>query len=418
MGITVRESGPTRRLGWDVTPMTDRQSSGLRAIPRGVWALGLVSLLMDTSSEMIHSLLPVFLTSVLGASALSVGIIEGIAEATASVTKVFSGAFSDRIGRRTPLVLLGYVLAALTKPAFALAPTIGWVVGARFVDRLGKGIRGAPRDALLADLSPPDLMGACFGLRQSLDTVGAFAGPLIAVVVMALSGDSYRLVFWIAAIPAALTAPVILIGIREPAAHRCRPSRKLAWSDLGRFPPAFWTVVCVAMMMTLARFSEGFLLLRAQSLGLDAALIPLILVTMNLVYAATSYPVGRLSDRIGRQGLLIAGFAVLIAADLILAEAAGIPALIGGVTLWGLHMGMTQGLLASIVADSVPPDLRGTGYGVFHLASGLTLLLASVIAGWVWTAIGPAATFMAGAGFTVLALAVWAMLAPRALRML
>jgi MFS family permease len=392
--------------------MRDRQSSGLRAIPRGVWALGLVSLLMDTSSEMIHSVLPVFLTSVLGASALSVGIIEGIAEATASVTKVFSGALSDRIGRRKPLVLLGYGLAALTKPVFALASTIGWVIGARFVDRLGKGIRGAPRDALLADLSPPDLLGASFGLRQSLDTVGAFAGPLIAVVVMALSGDSYRLVFWIATIPAVMTVLLILVGVREPAVHRQKSSRRLAWSDLGRFPPAFWTVVGVAMMMTLARFSEGFLLLRAQSLGLDAALIPLVLVAMNLVYAATSYPVGRLSDRIGRQGLLFVGFAMLIAADLVLAEAVGIPALMGGVALWGLHMGMTQGLLASIVADSTPPDLRGTGYGVFHLASGLSLLLASVIAGWVWTAVGPAATFMAGAGFTVLALAVWATLAP------
>lgn len=375
-----------------------------RAIPKGVWALGIVSLLMDTSSEMIHSLLPVFLTSVLGVSALSVGVIEGIAEATAAITKVFSGAISDRVGQRKPLLLLGYGLAALTKPIFALAPTVGWVVGARFADRFGKGIRGAPRDALVADLTPPPLLGAAFGLRQSLDTVGAFAGPLVAILLMSLTSDAYRLVFWIATIPALLAVLLIVVGIHEPAAHRARQANRLSWKDVNRFSAKYWTVVGIAMLMTLARFSEGFLLLRAQSVGLEAAWVPAVFVAMNVVYAGSSYPVGLLSDHVGRRGLLLGGFAVLIFADLVLAHAADIWWVMVGVALWGLHMGMTQGLLAALVADSASAELRGTAFGVFNLASGVALLLASVIAGGLWTAVGPAATFEAGAAFTVAAL--------------
>lgn len=374
------------------------------SIPKGVWALGFVSLLMDTSSEMIHSLLPVFLTSVLGVSALSVGIIEGIAEATAAITKVFSGAISDWAGKRKPLVLFGYGLAALTKPVFALAPTVGWVVAARFADRLGKGIRGAPRDALVADLTPPHLMGAAFGLRQSLDTVGAFAGPLIAILVMGLTSDDYRLVFWIATVPALLAVLLIVLGIREPTVHMAAVKARLSWAEVKRFPAAYWAVVAIAMLMTLARFSEAFLLLRAQSVGLHAALVPLVFVVMNVVYATSSYPVGRLSDRLGRHGLLLGGFAVLIVADMVLAQARDISQVMAGVALWGLHMGMTQGLLAALVADTAPPELRGTAFGVFNLASSIALLLANVIAGWLWTDIGQSATFLAGAAFTSVAL--------------
>ncbi len=384
----------------DAVPMHTVSS----AIPKGVWALGLVSLLMDTSSEMIHSLLPVFLTSVLGVSALEVGVIEGIAEATAAITKVFSGTISDRIGRRKPLLLFGYGLAALTKPVFALAPTVGWVIGARFADRLGKGVRGAPRDALVADMTPPPLRGAAFGLRQSLDTVGAFAGPLIAVLVMALTGDAYRLVFWLATAPALLAVLLILVGIREPAAHKVTRAANLSWGDVKRFPAGYWSVVGIATLMTLARFSEGFLLLRAQSVGLGAAWVPMVFVAMNVVYAVSSYPIGHLSDRLGRRGLLLGGFAVLILADIVLAQAATIWAVMAGVALWGLHMGMTQGLLSTLVADSAPQELRGTAFGVFNLVSGIALLLASVIAGELWTSIGPAATFEAGAAFTVAAL--------------
>ena len=366
--------------------------------------MGLVSLLMDASSEMIHSLLPVFLTTVLGAGAFELGIIEGVAEATAAITKVFSGAISDWVGRRKPLVLFGYGIAAATKPVFALAPTVGWVAGARCADRLGKGIRGAPRDALLADLSPSHLRGASFGLRQSLDTVGAFVGPLIAVAVMACSGGAFRLVFWISAIPAGLAAVLIVAAVREPPAHARAPSRRPNWHDVKRFPRAFWAVVGIAAAMTLARFSEGFLLLRAQSVGLAAAWVPLVLVVMNIVYASSSYPIGRLSDRLGRRGLLLGGFAVLIVADLVLAQAGDIRQVLVGVAMWGLHMGLTQGLLSALVADTAPAELRGTAFGVFNLVSGALLLLASVLAGWLWSAIGPVATFEAGAAFTFIAL--------------
>lgn len=376
----------------------------LSALPKGVWALGFVSLLMDTSSEMIHSLLPVFLTSVLGVSALSVGIIEGIAEATAAMTKVFSGVISDWVGKRKPLVLFGYGLAALTKPIFAIAPSLGWVITARFADRLGKGIRGAPRDALVADLSPPHLLGAAFGLRQSLDTVGAFAGPLVALLVMALSSDNYRLVFWLSTVPAVLAVLVIALWVREPDVHKVQQRRRLSWGDVKRFPKPYWAVVGIALLMTMARFSEGFLLLRAQSVGLTAALVPLVLVTMNLVYAGSAYPVGLLSDKLGKRGLLVGGFIVLIIADLVLAKANLLWTVMAGVALWGLHMGMTQGLLSALVAETAPPDLRGTAFGVFNLALGVALLLASVVAGGLWTAYGPAATFGAGALFTALAL--------------
>ncbi|MGE5547457.1 MAG: MFS transporter [Solirubrobacterales bacterium] len=379
------------------------------ALPRTVWTLGLVSLLMDTSSEMIHALLPVFLVSQMGAGMLTVGVIEGIAEATAAISKVFSGVLSDRVGRRKPLVLLGYGLAAATKPMFALAPTIAWIVGARFADRVGKGIRGAPRDALVVDVTPREQLGAAFGLRQGLDTVGAFAGPLIALALMAATGGDFRAVFWAASIPAVLAVAVIVVLVREPEHHMASPRRPgLSRADLARFPRSYWVTVAITVVMTLARFSEGFLLLRAQGLGLAATLVPLVLVGMNVVYAASAYPVGLLSDRLGRRGLLLAGFAVLVAADLALARAQGMGAVAVGVGLWGLHMGMTQGLLSSLVADASPPDLRGTAFGVFHLASGAALLVASVIAGALWSALGPAATFEAGAAFSAVAVAALA----------
>jgi MFS family permease len=355
---------------------------------------------MDTSSEMIHSLLPLFLTGVLGASALSVGLIEGVAEATAAITKVFSGAFSDRVGRRKPLVLLGYGLAAASKPAFALAPSVAWVVAARFIDRLGKGIRGAPRDALVADVTPRSQLGAAFGLRQSLDTVGAFAGPLVAVIVMAAAPEGYRLAFWLAAIPGFLAVAVILLGLREPAVHRQEEKSRLRWEDVRRLSSRYWSVIGIGAVMTMARFSEGFLLLKAQAVGLAVAWVPLVFVVMNVVYAASAYPVGSLSDRIGKRGLLLAGLAVLVAADLLLAWAHGIAAVTAGVALWGLHLGMTQGLFSALVADTAPAAMKGTAFGIYNLATGIVLFLASFVAGLLWSRIGPALTFEAGALFT------------------
>ncbi|PWB66158.1 MAG: MFS transporter [Bradyrhizobiaceae bacterium] len=377
-----------------------------REIPAGVWALGAVSLLMDLSSEMIHALLPVYLVTVLGASMLAVGLIEGVAEATAAIVKVFSGALSDRLGRRKFLTALGYGLAAATKPIFPLAPTIGWVVLARFVDRVGKGIRGAPRDALIADLSPAAVRGASFGLRQSLDTVGAFLGPLVAMALMLATAGSFVAVFWIAVIPAVIAVVVIVAFVREPdrpAAAGARPA-PLARAELARLSASYWLLVAVAAVFTLARFSEAFLILRAQDAGLPVALVPAVLVLMNLVYAASAWPAGVLSDRVGRGGLLACGLALLILADLVLAFAGSLGAVALGVALWGLHMGLTQGLFAALVADTAPPALRGTAFGLFHLVTGLAMLAASLIAGLLWDAMGPRGTFAGGALFAAVAL--------------
>ena len=382
-------------------------------------ALGFVSMLMDASSEMIHSLLPVFLVSVLGASALSVGVIEGIAEATASVAKVFSGTISDWIGKRKPLVLLGYGLAALTKPLFPLANGIGAVLTARFVDRIGKGIRGAPRDALIADITPAASRGAAFGLRQSMDTVGAFAGPALAVALMAASGDNFRFVFWIAVVPAMAAVAVILLFVREPErpvtpAHTRRSP--ISREQMRRLDLRFWGVVAFAAVLTLARFSEAFLLLRAGDAGMRARYIPVVLIVMNVAYAASAYPFGRLADRVSRRGLLASGIALLIAADLVLAGAGSIALVLVGAVLWGIHMGATQGILSALVADRAPADLRGTAFGLFNLITGGALLGASLLAGALWTTIGPAATFLAGAALAAVALAGLAAMPRRSIR--
>lgn len=381
-------------------------NAGWRAVPRTVWALGFVSMFMDVSSEMIHALLPIYMVTVLGTSTLAVGIIEGIAEATAAITKVFSGALSDWLGRRKDLAALGYGLAAFTKPVFPLAPNLEWLIGARFVDRLGKGIRGAPRDALIADLAPPEVRGASFGLRQSLDTVGAFVGPLLAILLMLATANNFTTVFWIAVIPAFVSFSLIVFFVHEPERSGALRSVKspLSRAELANLGRPYWWVVAIAAMFTLARFSEAFLVLRAQSVGLPVALIPGVLVLMNVAYALAAYPAGVLSDQMDRRTLLVAGLLVLIGADVILASSTTTLGVAIGVALWGLHMGLTQGLLATLVADSAPAELRGTAYGVFNLVSGLALLAASVIAGGLWDAVGPSGTFLAGAAFAALSL--------------
>ncbi|MBN9043069.1 MAG: MFS transporter [Rhizobiales bacterium 62-47] len=380
-------------------------SIGLRALPRGIWTLGFVSMFMDISSEMIHALLPVYLVTVLRASTLTVGLIEGLAEATAMITKVFSGALSDWLGRRKLLAAIGYGLSAVTKPIFPLATTIEWVVAARFLDRVGKGVRGAPRDALVADLAPARLRGASFGLRQSLDTIGAFLGPLAALGLMLLTRDNYAMVFWIAVVPAFFALALMVFGVAEPeraAATLEKP--KPRFSDAWRLSRPFWAVVGVAVVLTLARFSEAFLVLRAQNVGLAIAIVPAVMVVMNIVYALSAYPAGVLSDRFGRQGVLIVGVSTLVFADLILAFTTSVPVLLVGVVFWGLHMGLAQGLLATLVADTAPAELRGTAFGVFNLASGIAMLIASVVAGALWDIYGPVATFLAGAALTAMAL--------------
>ena len=378
-------------------------SSRWRAVPKGVWALGFVSLFMDVSSEMIHALLPVFLVTVVGASTLTVGVIEGVAEATASIVKIFSGTLSDWTGRRKLLTVLGYGLGALSKPLFPLASSASLVMAARFVDRIGKGIRGAPRDALVGDLSPPQVRGAAYGLRQSLDTVGAFAGPLLAIIFMAWSGGNFRLVFWIAVVPALISVSILVLSVKEP--KRSIPSGQASSpihrDELQRLTPAFWRLVAVATVLTLARFSEAFLILRAQSLGLTATLAPLVLVVMNIIYALSAYPVGALSDRKEPKTLLCLGFGALIIADLLLAAATNLWIAMLGIGLWGLHMGMTQGLFAALIAETVPSDRRGTAFGIFNLTGGVALLVASFLAGALWDAFGAGATFLAGAALTM-----------------
>jgi len=384
-----------------------KPNDALREIPGGIWALGFVSMLMDISSEMIHALLPVYLVTVLGTSMVTVGIIEGIAEATASITKIFSGALSDWLGKRKLLAVLGYGLAAFTKPAFPLAPSVSWLIAARFVDRVGKGIRGAPRDALVADIAPTHLRGASFGLRQSLDTVGAFLGPLLGIGLMWWTADNFRAVFWVAVVPAFLAFALMIFAVREPA----RPERlrkihnPISLAEIKRLGASYWWIVGIATVFTLARFSEAFLILRAQNVGLPIMLMPAVLVLMNVVYALAAYPAGVASDRMNRTTLLIVGLVLLIAADLALALLPSIGGVALGVVLWGLHMGLTQGLFATLVADASPPELRGTAYGFFNLLTGVAMLAASVIAGALWDATGPKGTFVAGACLAFLALA-------------
>ena len=377
---------------------------GARAVPRSVWALGFVSMFMDISSEMVHALLPIYMVAVLGTSVLVVGLIEGIAEATASIVKVFSGALSDRFGKRKLLAVVGYGLGALTKPVFPLAGTLDWVVGARFVDRIGKGIRGAPRDALVADVTPPELRGTAYGLRQTLDTIGAFTGPLLAMGLMWWTANNYQLVFWLAVLPAFVSVAVLVVFVREPKLPEATRPRKLPLrkSELVRLGPPYWWVVGIGLVFTLARFSEAFLILRAQAVGLEPMWVPAVLVLMGVAYSLSAYPAGVLSDRRPRQDVLLAGLALLVAADLVLAFVPGLWGLGLGVVLWGLHMGFTQGVFNTLIADSAPADLRGTAFGMYNLLTGVALLLASVIAGALWDLVGFQGTFACGALFAAL----------------
>jgi MFS family permease len=396
--------------GRQASPAGDEETelAGKASVPRTVWTLGLVSLCMDASSELIHSLLPVFLVGTLGASPAFLGLVEGVAEATASITKVFSGWLSDHLRRRKVLAVLGYGLAAASKPVFPLASTPLQVLGARFVDRVGKGIRGAPRDALVADITPPAVRSAAFGVRQALDNVGAFAGPALAMALMALLHDDIRAVFWWAVVPGALSVALLAAGVDEPPrdAGAIKAKAPLSWRELSQLPPGLWAVVLVGGVFALARFSEAFLILRARDAGLALALTPLVLILMNIVYAVVAAPAGRLSDRIDRRIVLALGMLVLMLADAVLGlKGSSLVWTMAGVAVWGLHLGLTQGLLSALVADAAPAEARGTAFGLYNLVSGVAFLCASLAAGELWSRIGPGATFAAGAGLAFLALA-------------
>ena len=384
--------------------MAGRRFSTLRRIPRPIWILGFVSMLMDISSEIVHSLLPMFLVAGLGTGVATVGLIEGIAEATAPIVKVFSGSLSDYLGNRKWLAVAGYALGAASKPFFAIAASAQVVMAARFADRIGKGIRGAPRDALVADLAPPRDRGAAFGLRQSLDTIGAFTGPLLAAGLMFLWANDYRRIFWIALVPGALAVLLLALGVREPESTAASKGiNPVSRASLRRLSGAYWWVVVIGAVFTLARFSEAFLVLRAMEGGMRPALVPLVMVAMNAVYMLSAYPFGKLADSTSHMRLLVVGLGFLVLADVVLAHSGQWPAVLLGVSLWGLHMGMTQGLLAVMVAQSAPANLKGTAFGLFNLVTGFAMLAASVVAGLLWERAGAAATFYAGAAFSVLA---------------
>jgi MFS family permease len=390
-------------LGAERDSPAPRQS--LRSLPIGIWVLGFGSLFMDTSSELVHSLLPVYMATILGASMVTIGFIEGIAEATAAITKVFSGVLSDYLGKRKFLVVLGYGLGAVTKPVFPLATSIWWVFGARFVDRVGKGIRGAPRDALVADITPPELLGAAYGLRQSLDSVGAFIGPLLALVFMVWFANDIKAVLWVGVVPAFIAVALLALTVREPDSES-QPKTKgapITLADARCLELGYWLIVLLGAVFTLARFSEAFLVLRAQSVGLELSFVPVVLIVMNVCYAIAAYPAGVAADRVSRWTLLLLGLAMLVIADLVLALARTPWQVFAGAALWGLHMGLTQGLLSKLVADNAPAMLRGTAFGIFNLVSGVAMLLASVVAGALWELVGPSATFIAGAAFAAIA---------------
>jgi MFS family permease len=380
-------------------------SSTLRQIPRGIWMLGFVSMFMDISSETVHSLLPMFLVTSLGASATMVGLIEGVAEATTPIVKMFSGALSDYLGNRKWLAVIGYGIGALSKPLFALAPTAGIVLAVRVADRIGKGVRGAPRDALVADITPTHLRGAAYGLRQSLDTVGAFLGPLLAVGLMLLWADNFRRVFWVAVVPGLVAVALLIFGIREPARQAgVKRVNPMTVENLRKLSRPYWGVVFIGTVFSLARFSEAFLVLRAMQGGIPVALVPLVMVAMNVVYSISAYPSGKLADSTNPTKLLAIGLTVLFASDIVLAQGNQWPVVLLGVALWGLHMGLTQGLLTTMVAHAAPSDLKGTAFGLFNLMTGLVTLVASLVAGELWDRFGASATFYAGAGFCLLTL--------------
>jgi MFS family permease len=376
-----------------------------RKLPKGIWALGFVSMFMDISSELVHSLLPIFMATTLGASMVTIGIVEGFAEAAAAITKVFSGVISDYFQKRKFLAVVGYGLAAITKPIFPLATSIEWVFGARFVDRIGKGIRGAPRDALVAEIVPAQLRGAAYGLRQALDSVGAFVGPLLAIAFMIWLANDIKAVLWVAVLPAFIAVFLLIVGVREPESlnHAAAHRNPLTFNNVKRLRLRYWLVVALGAVFTLARFSEAFLILRAQDVGLAIGYVPVIMIVMNVVYSLFAYPAGAAADRISARTLLLMGLGILVIADIVLAIAASPGVALFGAAFWGLHMALTQGLLAKLVADTAPADLRGTAFGIFNLVTGGALLLASVIAGALWSMFGASATFIAGAVFAAIA---------------
>lgn len=376
---------------------------GFRRLPPTVWALGWVSFFTDVSTEIVYPLLPVFLTVTLGASMAFVGLVEGIAESTASLLKIASGWWSDRVKRRKPLMVAGYGLSALTRPMVALALT-GWhVLGARFIDRVGKGIRSAPRDALLAASVPPEQRGAAFGVQRMMDHAGAVVGPLIAWILLQWFTTDYRLLFWIATVPMIGALGMLIFRAKEPAAP-------VAVVEASKIPftatPGFKSYLGAVVLFTLGNSSDAFLLLRAQSVGIPASSLPLLWMALHVVKSASSYPAGLLSDRIGRRGLILGGWCVYALVYLGFGFASQAWHIWALFLAYGSFYGMTESSERALVADFYPDALRGRAYGSFHFVTGIASLPASLLMGWLWSVFGPAVAFTTGA-FFALAAAIW-----------
>jgi len=365
---------------------------------------------MDLSSEIYHALLPAFITMVLGLPATALGAIDGVAEATANLAKLFSGRLSDRSLKRKRWVMAGYGIAALSKPLFPLAANAPAVLAARFADRIGKGIRGSPRDAMIADETPPEIRGRAFGLRQALDTAGALLAPLVAIGLMAWLASDIRAVFWLAVIPAGLSFLLTWLALREPEQHLAPLRKSPFFAGFRQLNPETKRLLKVGFLFSLARFSEGFLILKGIDIGLSEAMSPITLAVFNLAYVALAYPAGILSDRMRPRSILMAGIALLIAGNVVLGETAGFAGLIVGTTLWGAHMALTQGIFARMIADSAPEELRATSFGAFWFVNGIAGLLASLGAGWLWDRQGSSATFLTSAAVAAAALAMLSLL--------
>jgi len=375
-------------------PMSGSSSHALSRLSPNIALLGLVSLLTATSSAMVYGLLPVFLVKVLGASIGIVGVMEGLAEASNSAMRLLSGITSDWIGRRKPVVAFGYLLSAANKLVFPMAESVSIVFVARLVDRFGKGVRDAPRDALISDLTPSHIRGSGFGLRTALYTMGFVLGPLAAIGLMVASGDNFRLVFAIAVAPAFAAVGILLFAIGEDPAQSSREARfRIRLSHLSRLPAAFWWSISVASLLSLARYSPAFLVLKASDVGIDPAFVPLILVFTHTVFSAAAYPFGALADRVDHRLQLALAVAVLLAADLVLAAGGTMVTAFLGASLWGLQMGVSEGLLSASVANAAPDDLRGTAFGIYQLAFGLAAFGASGTAGALWSIGGPPLAF-------------------------
>ncbi len=382
--------------------------SFFRFIPKTVWAVGFVTLLMNVSTIIIFSLSPLYLTSVLGISMISLGILEGAVEASSWFTRIFAGVFSDYFHRRKPFLFAAYSLAASSRLIFPLVPSAGWIFFARFVDRVSNGIQATPREALIGDVAPIDLKGACYGLRQTLGMFGSFAGAFMLMFLMHWSNANFELAFWAAVIPPFFALLILAKFVRDPIALKIKnkPARKIFHlPHISDLTFNYWRVVIIASIFMLSNYSGAFMILQATNAGLSTCEVPLVMVIQNIMAFASAFPAGWLSDRIGRRILLGVGFSITVGANLLLACTTTKLCVLGGVALWGLQLGINQSLLVAKVADTAPEELRGTAFGLYYFSIGVALFISNYVAGWLSTKYGSEMIFYVSAGVAAFAVA-------------